>query len=134
MLPADLGDVRLFLHVLAACVWVGGQAALAGLVPVLRSLGPDAPKLAARRFARIAWSAYAVLVITGIWNLLSIDVGSTSTAWQATLFAKLAVVALSGIGAYAHQVARTKAALAAWGAIGALASLGALWLGLLLHP
>ena len=34
---------RLFVHVLAASVWVGGQIVLAGLVPTLRSIGDDAP-------------------------------------------------------------------------------------------
>jgi len=36
--------VRLFLHVLAATVWVGGQLTLAALVPALRRLGADVPR------------------------------------------------------------------------------------------
>ena len=32
MLSPTATTVRLFLHVLAACVWVGGQLTLAGLV------------------------------------------------------------------------------------------------------
>ena len=43
-----LDTIRLGLHVLAATVWVGGQFVLAGLVPTLRSLGPDAPRAAAQ--------------------------------------------------------------------------------------
>ena len=39
MLPVGWDTVRLFLHVLAATVWVGGQLTLATLVPVLRRLG-----------------------------------------------------------------------------------------------
>ncbi len=36
MLAVSWDTVRLFLHVLAATVWVGGQLTLAALVPVLR--------------------------------------------------------------------------------------------------
>ena len=51
VLPVDAHTVRLFLHVLAATVWVGGQLTLAGLVPGLRTLSPDAPRVVARRNA-----------------------------------------------------------------------------------
>ena len=37
MLSPDASTIRLFLHVLGATVWVGGQIALAGLVPGLRA-------------------------------------------------------------------------------------------------
>ena len=49
-----VGTVRLFLHVIAATIWVGGQFALAGLVPVLRAQDPGLPKIAAQAFNRIA--------------------------------------------------------------------------------
>jgi putative copper export protein len=39
MLAVRWDTVRLFLHVLAATVWVGGQITLVALVPVLRRLG-----------------------------------------------------------------------------------------------
>jgi uncharacterized membrane protein len=39
MLAVHWDTVRLFLHVLAATVWVGGQLTLAALVPALRGLG-----------------------------------------------------------------------------------------------
>ncbi len=48
---------RLFVHVLSASVWVGGQIVLVGLVPTVRELGPDAPRRVARAFNRIAWPA-----------------------------------------------------------------------------
>ena len=59
MLTVDWSTIRLFLHVLAATVWVGGQLTLLGLVPTLRGLSPDGPRLAARRFNVLAWSAFA---------------------------------------------------------------------------
>src|SRR5262249_43278962 len=61
MLGVSWDTIRLFLHVLAATVWVGGQLTLAALVPVLRVQGPAAPKAAARRFNLVAWPAYGVL-------------------------------------------------------------------------
>ena len=36
MLAVSWDTIRLFLHVLAATIWVGGQLVLAVLVPVLR--------------------------------------------------------------------------------------------------
>ena len=81
MLPVTTSTIRLFLHVLAATVWVGGQLTLAGLVPGLRELSPDAPRSVARRFSLIAWPAFAVLVATGIWNIVAIDqTGTRATA------------------------------------------------------
>ena len=132
MLAVTTDTVRLFLHVLAATVWVGGQLTLAGLVPGLRSIGDDAPRAVARRFNRIAWPAFAVLVATGIWNLFEVRLGDTSTEYQVTLFVKLLVVALSGVGAALHTRAATRQGLAVWGALSGLSALGALFLGILL--
>ena len=132
MLEVSAGTIRLFLHVLAATVWVGGQITLAGLVPGLRSLSPDAPRAVARRFNRMAWPAFAVLVVTGVWNIVEIDVGDTSTEYQVTLFVKLLVVAVSGVTAFLHSTARSKAMLAVMGSFSGLSALGALFLGVLL--
>jgi putative copper export protein len=133
VLPIHAATVRLFLHVLAATVWVGGQLTLAGLVPVVRRLGPDATRAVARQFDRIAWPAFAVLVATGIWNLVAVRVGDTSTAYQVTVGVKLVLVALTGGGAAAHREATSKAVLAVGGAAAAVGALGALFLGVLLR-
>jgi len=130
VLSVSWTTIRLFLHVLAATVWVGGQLTLAGLVPTLRALSPDAPRLAARKFNVIAWSAFAVLVVTGIWNLLAVDVGDQTTAWHASLGLKLVLVAASGVAAAFHAGARSKVVLAVGGAVGLLAALGAVFVGL----
>jgi putative copper export protein len=129
VLPLTLDTFRLALHVLAATVWVGGQITLAGLVPGLRALDPDAPRAVARRFNRIAWPAYGVLVATGIWNLVESSFGDRSSAWQVTLFVKLVVVGLAGIAALVHSAASSKAVLAAGGALAGLSSLAAVLLG-----
>ena len=133
MLPIHGATIRLFVHVLAATVWVGGQLTLAGLVPVLRGLGPDAPKRVARQFNRIAWPAYGVLIATGIWNLLEVDIASADTTYQTTLAVKLVLVALSGVGAAVHSRGRTAIAFAAGGAAAAIGAVGALFLGILLR-
>lgn len=129
MLPITLDTVRLFLHVLAATVWVGGQLTLAGLVPGLRALDPDAPRAVARRFNRIAWPAYSVLLVTGVWNLFESSFDDRDTEWQVTLFVKLVVVALSGASAATHAMTASKAVLAIGGAVAGLSSLAALFLG-----
>jgi putative copper export protein len=130
VLPITLDTVRIFLHVLAATVWVGGQLTLAGLLPGLRALGPDAPRAIARRFNRIAWPAYGVLLVTGVWNLFEVSFGDRGTAWQVTLFVKLVVVALSGVAAATHAMSSSKAVLAIGGAMAGLSSLAALFLGI----
>lgn len=133
MLPLTLDTVRLSLHVLAATVWVGGQITLAGLVPGLRALGDDVPRTVARRYNRIAWPAYAVLVATGIWNLLELPVGDFDIEWQITLMVKITVVALAGVSAAIHAGTRSKTLLAVFGAVGGLASIAAVVLGIMLH-
>jgi putative copper export protein len=133
MLSVSTDTIRLFLHVLAAAVWVGGQITLAGLVPALRSLGPDAPRTVARRFNRIAWPAFGVLFLTGLWNLAETNVGDQPSEWIATLLAKLTIVALSGISAALHTRAAGRKALAVWGALSGLSALLALFYGVQLH-
>ena len=94
-------SIRLFLHVIGVSVWVGGQLVLAALVPFLRKRDPELPKLVAGKFNRVAWIAYGLLVITGIWNIASIDEPITNT-YKTELILKIVVVALSGVSAFLH--------------------------------
>ncbi len=132
MLSPAWTAVRLSLHVLGATVWVGGQLTLAGLVPSLRPLGPEATTAAARRFAQMAWPAYILLVGTGIWNVVAVHAGSQSGPWRATLWAKLAVVAASGVSAWVHSRVRSRNALAVWGALSGTSAIAAMVLGVVL--
>ncbi|TDB89303.1 hypothetical protein E1264_08570 [Actinomadura sp. KC216] len=125
MLAVTAADVRIFLHVLAATIWVGGQITLGALVPALRGY-EGVTKVAARRFNMIAWPAFGVLVLTGIWNLTAGDLGGAA---QRTLEVKLVFVLLSGVAAFLHTRATSKAGLAAWGALGAVGALAALFFG-----
>lgn len=133
MLSPTLASFRIFLHVIAASVWVGGQIALAGVVPSLRRTHPTATKVVAQAFARVAWPAFGVAVLTGIWNLMAVDITAASSAYQATVLLKLAVAAASGVFAAIHANGKTKMALAVGGALGALTGLAAMFLGVLLH-
>ena len=133
MLAVTLADLRLYLHVLAACVWVGGQITLAGLVPVLRKAGTDVPKAAARAFGRVAWPAFGVLVVTGMWNIAADhDEIHNSHSFRNTLIVKLVLVVLSGVAAFAHARAKSRRGLAIWGAGTALFALAALLYGVIL--
>jgi len=126
----DLETVRLFLHVLAATVWVGGQIVLAALVPALRAAGSNVPRVAARAFNTIAWPAFGVLLLTGIWNVAA--EGDRGHAYEVTLIVKLVLVAISGASAYAHTKASTRTGLAAYGALTGLSALATLFVGIVL--
>ena len=130
VLPVTLDAVRLFLHVVAATVWVGGQLVLAGLVPALRLVSPEAPRAAARAFNRIAWPAFVVLIATGIWNIVA--EGDKGGAYRTTLTIKLVVVAASGVTAWLHARATSRSGLAVFGALTGLTALLALFLGIVL--
>ena len=131
-LAPGLDGFRLILHVLAATVWVGGQFTVAGLLPTIRTLGDDAPKKVARALGRLLWPAYALLVVTGLWNIGAVGSAHASTAWNVVLGIKVGVVLLAGVAVFLHQRATSKVGLAVWGAVGALTSVLALCLGVFL--
>ncbi len=122
-----LDTLRIFLHVLSASVWVGGQIALAGLVPTVREIDPDAPRKVARAFNRVAWPAFGLAVITGMWNMFALPLDAIP---HPEIEIKVLVVALSGIGALIHQTASgNKARLAIGGAMSSLFGIAAMWVG-----
>ena len=127
MLTLDLETVRLFVHVLAATVWVGGQITLAALVPALRGAGGGAPRAAARALNRIAWPAYGVLLVTGVWNVLA--AGGDDPAYRRTLQLKIALVLVSGVAAFLHAHARSRGAMAAFGALTGISAIATLFVG-----
>jgi putative copper export protein len=131
MLSVNWDSIRLFLHVLAATIWVGGQITLAALVPVLRRAGTEIPRAAARRFNQVAWPAFGVLVVTGVWNVIAVWSQITGS-YEITLVVKLIVVAISGVTAVLHARARSTAGRAIFGALTGVSALAALFLGILL--
>jgi putative copper export protein len=135
----------LWLHILAATVWIGGQVTLAALVPVARGV-EGTVRLLARRFQRIAWPAFAVLIITGIWNVHNAGIAWSdlqSTPQGRTLSLKLGFVILSGIGAAVHAYfvgpratrggsRRTQAISGVFAGIGLLAAMAAALYGVVI--
>lgn len=131
MLSVSWDTIRLFLHILAAMIWVGGQLTLAALVPALRGLGAQVPKAAARRFNQVAWPAFAVLIATGVWNIIAESAKDTG-AYRTTLIVKMVIVAISGITAFVHTRSRSTTGLAVFGALTGVSALAAVFVGVLL--
>jgi copper transport protein len=103
---SELAD---WLHLVAACVWVGGVATLALLV------WPAAPALRARAFigfSRIAVGLVATMVLAGAYLALQ-RLPALSDLWQTdygrALLVKLAIVALAlAWGGFHHTVVRPR--------------------------
>ena len=120
----------LFLHIVAASVWVGGQIVVAGLVPTVRGFGEDAPKALAQAFNKVAWPAFGLAVLTGLGNVLLMGMDEIK---HPLIEIKVMLVLFSAVGAVVHQTANgNKARLAAGGALALLFGLGAMYAGVLL--
>ena len=111
-------------------MWVGGQITLAALVPALRAAGTDVPKAAANAFNRIAWPAFGLLVLTGIWNVIA--EGDQGSDYQNTLMLKYTLVLASGVTAYVHAKAQSRRTMAIFGALTGLTALATLFVGIML--
>jgi len=79
----------------------------------------------------VAWPAFGVLVLTGIWNVAA-ESDRNHGRYRVTLMVKIAVVLLSGVAALLHARARRPAGLAIWGAVTGATALAAVFLGVLL--
>jgi putative copper export protein len=128
VISPTLDSFRVFLHVIAASVWVGGQIVLGGLVPQVRRTNPEALRTIARAFGRVAWPA----LLTGVWSLLAVDPSEQGSAYAVTLAVKLLLVGVAAAATVIHSLGRTKLALALGGAVGLMSSLAVMWLGVLL--
>jgi putative copper export protein len=112
VLDADTTTIRLYLHLLGVAVWVGGQIVLAGLVPALRALGSEVLSTAARRFQLIAWPGFLLVMVTGIWNTMEVDLDRHSDEYVGTFGLKMTFVTLSGLFAGAHVLTGRRVRLA----------------------
>ncbi len=121
-----IDTIRIFLHILAASIWVGGQFVLANVVSGLRRDHRDALPVVARAFARIAWPAFALTVVTGVWSLLSLEALDSSA--QIALALKIVAVAVSGSAAAAHSLSSSRLVKGLGGALGSIAAVIAMLL------
>lgn len=125
-------QIRIILHLLAVIIWLGGQIVMLGLLPVLRNAGADIPAAAARAWSRIAWPAFAVAVVTGIWNILAVDLGNVSSGYNAIFGIKMLLVVITGLAAALHQSTDKPALKGLTGALGFIAALLAMIFGVLM--
>ena len=135
----------LWVHVLSACIWIGGQITVLAVLPVVRAT-PGLPAAVGRQFQRVAWPAFALLVVTGLLNVWYRQIG-WATLWTTptghTLLVKLGLVAVSGIATAVHVLHQRKRRLsgtapsgkapAVLGTIGLGAALSAALYGVVLH-
>jgi uncharacterized membrane protein len=99
------------LHVLSACVWVGGTVALVFVgVPAIRQLEGEARATAMRTLGRrwrpIGWSAMAVAILSGLWltdRHGGFDRAALDTDFDRTLILKSVLVALLVVGGILHD-------------------------------
>jgi uncharacterized membrane protein len=99
------------LHVLSACIWVGGTVVLVFVgVPAIRQLEGEARAVAMRTLGRrwrpIGWSAMAVAIVSGL-VLTDRHGGFHSSAlgsdFDRTLIVKSVLVALLVVGGILHD-------------------------------
>lgn len=104
-----------WVHLIAAAVWTGGLITLAALVVALREAGADLELLraSARQFGRLSWTAMALAIATGLWQVhrLAFDWG------YGRLHLKLGLVALVVIVAAVHQFTARRSSPAVRGLI-----------------
>jgi putative copper export protein len=132
MIQPTLNSIRTYLHILAVCVWLGGQIVLAGVVPRLRKSNPEALTNIAKGYAAIAWPAMILIVFTGAWGLTEVDVANNSSEYMVTFGIKMLLVAMAVIATLIHSNGTSKLAKGLSGAVGLLATLIAGYCGVLL--
>lgn len=97
------------IHVLAACVWVGGTVALVFIaVPAARRLRGEERASMLRALGRgwrpIGWGALLLLAGTGVELAVADDAfAGAGGGFDAVLVAKVALVGLLAVGAFLHD-------------------------------
>jgi putative copper export protein len=132
MIQPNLDSLRTFLHLLAVCVWLGGQIVLAGIVPKLRRSNPEALTNIARGYAAIAWPALIAIIFTGAWGLAATETTNQSSEYMVTFGIKMLLVGSAVIATLIHSNGTSKVAKGLGGAVGLLATLLAAYCGVLL--
>ena len=128
----DLDALRVFVHLVAVSVWLGGQIVVGGIVPMLRRSHPDALPAVASGFGRVAWPFFAIAVFTGVWNMMAVDGDETTSGWSAVLGIKILLVVVAGAAAWLHQNTSKASIRGAGAAVALLASIVAALMGAML--
>ena len=102
----DLFSIVTFVHLLAACTWLGGMIYINLIfMPMLKTIEPSAAGQLVRengkRFPKIAWASVGLLIITGLMQLDLDAVFDFSTDYGTFLTLKLITIAVMiSIGLY----------------------------------
>ncbi|MEX1038770.1 MAG: hypothetical protein WDZ96_07950 [Acidimicrobiia bacterium] len=116
----------LYIHLVAATVWVGGLILMAGIVPAVRNATDDRTVIqaVAKRFGVISWTALAVLVVTGITMIMiGFNLSTTLTTKIGLVIVSAALAAWHTVSAR-HQTPRTRGLIQATILVLALVILG----------
>ena len=125
-------EIRTILHLLGVTVWLGGQIVMLGLLPALRKLGGDAPKQVAAAFGRVSWPAFALTVVTGIWNIMAVDLSDVTTGYNVAFGIKMLLVVTTGLAAAMHQSTDKPSVRGITGGIGFIAAVLAFAVGIMM--
>lgn len=119
--------VSVWLHILAAAVWIGGMAFLAAVIvpamrhPELRDRAASLIAVSGRRFKHIGWGCLLILIATGITNLTFRGLGpalATGDFWEGSfgrvLMMKLHLVVLVMVLSAVHDFWIGPRAVEAW--------------------
>jgi len=92
----DLADTLKWIHLIAAAVWTGGLITLAFTVLALRraDAGRTQIQAVARAFGRVSWTALAIAVVTGVWQMEVNDYSYSIVTLKLTLVGIAAGLAL----------------------------------------
>ena len=116
----ELGTVRLNVYLAGTQRRIFDEIQTKAMLPFLYAVG--------------IFLAFALLFVTGIWNLFAVHVDDQDREYLVTLFVKLVFVALSGVCAALHVLVKGKPAVTGALAGGALLfALGATFTGIQLH-
>jgi uncharacterized membrane protein len=120
--------LSVWLHIMAAIVWVGGTIFfVVVLVPAIRraefaGVGARLVRWSGLRFRWVAWFCFGLFLLTGVWNLLARGIGwrqlQDPLFWQSSFgrtlaFKLIAVGAIVTISAF-HDFSVGPRAAAAW--------------------
>ena len=126
----DLDTVRIFLHVLAVTVWVGGQIVMLAILPAVRSIDDKEIRASIpKAFQNIAWPAMALAIFTGIWNTFAINIGDQPSSFHIAFGIKFLLVIASGAGALIHSKTTDPKVKGMTGALALGAGILAMFLG-----